>query len=112
MAAILAVAMVGGVGLLGVRLRPYWVAKYRGEEADLSGAFLRFAPLAGAQLWEADLSEADLHFANLRGAALGAADAGAAVWPRSPADRLRESQRPWRGRWGSRRSLERGRAWP
>jgi hypothetical protein len=24
---------LGGVGVLGVRLKPYWVAKYRGERA-------------------------------------------------------------------------------
>ena len=36
-------------------VRPYVVAKYRGERADLSGAFLVRAPLVGAWLIGADL---------------------------------------------------------
>jgi hypothetical protein len=57
-----------------VWLRPYWAARYRGEAADLSGAFLVFAPLAGAQLEEANLTNANLRGANLRSAAMRAAD--------------------------------------
>ena len=38
MAAVLAVVVVGGVGLLGARLRPYWVAKFHGSERP-SGEF-------------------------------------------------------------------------
>jgi len=58
--ALLAAVMLGGVGLLGVRLKPYWVAKYRGSGADLEGALLVGAPLRGAILEEADLRGADL----------------------------------------------------
>ena len=47
LAAILAVLLLGGVGLLGVRLKPYWVAKYRGRNASLHAAILINAPLAG-----------------------------------------------------------------
>jgi uncharacterized protein YjbI with pentapeptide repeats len=65
LAAILAVVVVAGAGVLGVRLRSYWVAKYRGHGADLHGAFLAHAPLAGS-----DLPEATLHRANLHGADL------------------------------------------
>jgi hypothetical protein len=74
LAVALAVAVVCGIGLLIVQLRFYWVAKYRGEGADLSGVVHVFAPLEGAQLWEADLSGANLHGAHLRKAVLGAAD--------------------------------------
>ena len=50
LAAILAVVDLGGIALLGLRLRPYWVAKYRGRRADLHGAILVLAPLASADL--------------------------------------------------------------
>src|SRR5205807_10100008 len=54
LAAILAIFVSGGVAELGVRLRPYWVAKYRGMGADLRGASLPWAPLRGAELGTAD----------------------------------------------------------
>jgi uncharacterized protein YjbI with pentapeptide repeats len=60
--AALAGILLVSTALLGIWLRPYWVAKYRGEGADLHGAFLMFAPLRTA-----DLSGADLHGANLCG---------------------------------------------
>ena len=66
---ILASVMLVGVGLLFVRLRPYCVAKYRGQNADLRGATLLLAPLAAA-----DLRGANLTHANLRGANLVEAD--------------------------------------
>jgi hypothetical protein len=74
LSAALAVALLGGAAVLGARLKPYWVAKYRGEGADLHGAVLVGAPLAGADLWGADLRGADLHSANLHGADLWEAD--------------------------------------
>jgi uncharacterized protein YjbI with pentapeptide repeats len=74
LAAILAVAVVGGVGLLGVRLRPYWVAMYRGDGADLHGTSLPFAPLEGVSLNSANLIKADLFRANLHGSDLTGAD--------------------------------------
>src|SRR5438477_83974 len=70
LASILAALLLGGIWLFGVRLRPYWMAKYRGEEADLSGALLISAPLAGAALWGADLTNAGLEGADLTGANL------------------------------------------
>src|SRR5438876_9358735 len=72
--AILAVALLGGIGLLGVRLRFYWVAKYRGRAADLHGVALARAPLAGANLRSADLKSSILTGANLRGAWLNSAE--------------------------------------
>jgi len=69
LAAMLAVGVLGGVSFLGVRLRPLIVAKYRGHNADLRGAMLRFAPLAGV-----DLDCANLRGAKLAGANLGGAD--------------------------------------
>lgn len=79
LAAGLAVVVLGAVALLGMRLRPYWVAKYRGSEADLHCALLIRAPLGEASLRSADLRGADLRGAclaraGLRGANLGAAD--------------------------------------
>jgi hypothetical protein len=56
------------------RLRPYWVAKYRGHEADLRNAALPQAELAGANLHMANLRTADLQRANLQGASLLRAD--------------------------------------
>ena len=55
-------------------VRPYWVAKYRGEGADLAGAMLYRAPLAGANLFYANLSGAKLRRADLRGASIIIAD--------------------------------------
>jgi Pentapeptide repeats (8 copies) len=79
--ALLAAVVLGGVGVLGVRLRPFWVAKYRGEGADLRGVVLIQAPLSGANLQLADLREADLRGAELTGAFLGGADLqGADLW--------------------------------
>ena len=46
--ALLALVLASGLGLLFLQLRPYWVAKYRGQGANLQGAFLAHAPLAGA----------------------------------------------------------------
>src|SRR5262249_4843437 len=73
-AMILAGGMSVGIGLLFVRLRPYWVAKYRGAGADLRGAVLPRAPLRGADLCAANLRSADLHGADLRGANLSQTD--------------------------------------
>src|SRR6266566_545124 len=73
-AAILAMALLVGVGLLFVRLRPYWVAKYRGNFADLRNARLPYAPLAHAMLVGANLTHADLSGAHLAGAMLCGAD--------------------------------------
>jgi hypothetical protein len=90
LAACLALVLVGGVGVLGVRLRPYWVAMYRGESADLHGAVLFNAPLAhgdltfanlrGADLRSADLQDADLGGATLAGADLRGANLQGAAW--------------------------------
>src|SRR5437016_2047495 len=44
LAAILALVVLGGIGLLFVRLKPYWVARYQGRGADLHGAVLVLAP--------------------------------------------------------------------
>ena len=70
LAGMLAVIVFGGVGLLALRLKPYWVARYRGDNADLHSAFLVGAPLAHAQLSETDLRGANLAQANLSAAAL------------------------------------------
>ena len=94
LAAVLAAVVLIGIGLLGARLRPYWVAKYRGERAELQGVVLVFGPfqganliatkLQGANLGGSNLETANLYFANLqranlrgvnlRGAYLAAAD--------------------------------------
>src|SRR5438128_11154762 len=74
LSAVLAVVVMGGIGLLGLRLRPYWVAKYRGRGADLRGAVLPFAPLPDAFLESAILERANLDGADLRGAYLGFAN--------------------------------------
>jgi hypothetical protein len=70
LALVLAAGLVGGIGLLGVRLRPYWVAKYRGELADLRAANLPGAPLSRANLYGAHLQGANLRNANLEEANL------------------------------------------
>jgi hypothetical protein len=91
LAAILMVVLLGGIVMPCFWLRCYWVAKYRGEWANLRGAFLIRAPLAGiilhgANLERADLREADLHGAYLNYATLdrgrldGANLRGATVW--------------------------------
>jgi uncharacterized protein YjbI with pentapeptide repeats len=59
---VLAAVLLGGIGVLGVRLRPYWVAKYRGNFADLHNALLAGAHLQGAHLCGADLRGANLSF--------------------------------------------------
>src|SRR5437879_13028832 len=79
LAAILAVALLTGLGVLGVRLRPYWVAKYRGEGADLHGAWLVHASLDGADLSDANLKGAKLTGANLEHAWLSASLQGACL---------------------------------
>src|SRR5205823_5001855 len=56
--------------MIGARLRPYWVAKYRGKRSDLRASLLIFAPLQGANLIEANLERANLAAANLTGANL------------------------------------------
>jgi uncharacterized protein YjbI with pentapeptide repeats len=68
--AMLAAAVLGGIGLLGVGLRPYWVARYRGPGADLPRALLIWAPLGDADLDGANLQSADLAGANLADASL------------------------------------------
>jgi uncharacterized protein YjbI with pentapeptide repeats len=73
LAAVLAVVVLGGVGLLGLRLRPYWVAKYRGQRAHLFGATLRGAHLEAANLQGADLRGSDLREADLCRARFGGA---------------------------------------
>jgi uncharacterized protein YjbI with pentapeptide repeats len=65
--------LLAGV-VLGVRLKPYLVAKYRGKMADLSGAVLIYAPLAGADLDYANLERARLDAAHLNAADLSGAD--------------------------------------
>jgi hypothetical protein len=89
----LAVAVLGGSGLLFVRLRPYLIARYWGRgaylmdaalpgaslsgvdlrEALLFGADLRGSHLVGTDLRKASLAGADLSRANLQGADLGGA---------------------------------------
>jgi hypothetical protein len=71
LAAVLVVMVLGGAGLLFVRLRPYWVARYRGAGADLRGAVLTRAQLVSVNLQGADLRGADLRGADLSGALLG-----------------------------------------
>jgi uncharacterized protein YjbI with pentapeptide repeats len=89
--AILAVAVLGGVAALGMRLRPYWIAAHDGEFADLRAASLFHARLRGAGLGEAhlegadmrdaDLSDANLTFTHLVGSDLRNADlTRASVW--------------------------------
>src|SRR6266852_3887940 len=95
LAVVLGAVMLGGVGLLGIRLKPYWIAKYRGQGADLRGALLIWAPLRHADLLRAgfrqatldgaDLSEAkggynSLVEAKLRGANLRGARLTQSVW--------------------------------
>src|SRR5262249_37848458 len=63
--AILAAAGLPGMAAVGVWLRPYLVAKYRGQDANLHGAWLPNAPLHGADLSGADLQDANLHGADL-----------------------------------------------
>jgi uncharacterized protein YjbI with pentapeptide repeats len=65
-AAVLAAVVVGGIGLLGVRLRPYWVARYRGINADMPGVQIPGASLDGVHLEGARLTGTNLRRANLR----------------------------------------------
>lgn len=65
--------------------RPYWVAKYRGREANLRGTVLLMAYLDSADLRGADLSGAILKGAwlegtNLKGADLRGADLSGAIY--------------------------------
>jgi uncharacterized protein YjbI with pentapeptide repeats len=93
LAVVLAVVVLGGVGVLAVRLRPYLIARYSGRDAilieaalpgaslsgvdlrgaNLIGANLRGSHLNGSQLQNAWLAGADLNHANLQGADLGGA---------------------------------------
>src|SRR5437879_189952 len=52
---VVAVALLGGIGGMFARLKSYWVAKYRGQEAPLQGAGLSWAPLRNANLRGAKL---------------------------------------------------------
>lgn len=90
LAVILAAGVLGGVGLLGVGLRPYLVAKYWGTGADLHGVKIPYAPsrmrscptriwltptcaeptCAGPILQNADFTGANLSGVNLQGAKL------------------------------------------
>jgi hypothetical protein len=76
--ALLALVVLVGIGWHWGRLQPYWVAKYRGDRADLQEAVLARAPLAGARLSGANLRGANLRGADLRGASLYYADLGRA----------------------------------
>jgi uncharacterized protein YjbI with pentapeptide repeats len=71
---LLAGVVLAGIGALGVRLWPYWVAKYHGEAANLQGAVLTGASLRGANLCRADLRGANLYGADLRTANLNGAN--------------------------------------
>src|SRR5438105_1533903 len=70
LAVVLAVALLAGLGPLGLWLRWYWVAKYHGQGADLRGAFLILAPLRGVDLEKANLQRANLAGTNLTEAML------------------------------------------
>jgi uncharacterized protein YjbI with pentapeptide repeats len=74
LAAVLAGSLLVGGLLLSLRLRPYWVARHCGREADLHGAWLTFAPLRRADLTSANLRSAALGSANLVHADLTGAD--------------------------------------
>ncbi len=76
LAAVLAVVVLGGIGRLGLRLRPYWVAKYHGQGADLQGAVLQFAPLHRANLTGARLPRAVLRVLCFQGRAWPALTCG------------------------------------
>jgi hypothetical protein len=102
LAVVLAAVLVGGGGLLIVRLRPYLIARYWGRganlmdaalpgaflsgvdlrEALLFGANLQGSHLAGTDLRNASLAGADLSHANLRGADLGGAFLFGGHWVR------------------------------
>lgn len=66
------VVVLGGLVVLGAR--PYYIARYRGKSANLRGAVLVLAPLAGADLVGANLRRVNLREADLRGALLLDAD--------------------------------------
>jgi hypothetical protein len=70
LAVVLAGVVLGGSGLLFVRVRPSLVARYRGHAAELLDAQLPGASLAGVDLGEALLFGADLRGAHLAGADL------------------------------------------
>jgi uncharacterized protein YjbI with pentapeptide repeats len=73
-AGVLSVVLLGSIPLLVLRLKPYWIARYRGRKAALRGAVLTRAPLRGADLIEADLRSAVLTGAQLQGADLSGAN--------------------------------------
>ena len=66
----LTMVVLGGMAALGVRLRPYWVARHQGQEANLELADLQSANLAHADLTGVNLQRADLRGADLSGANL------------------------------------------
>ena len=66
LAVALALIVLGSIGLLGVRFRPYWIARHRGRRAQLDGAGLTAAPLQGADLGGARLRGAKLVGARLQ----------------------------------------------
>jgi hypothetical protein len=66
LAAVLAVVVLSGVGVLGLWLRAYWIAKHDGDESQLAGAYLPGADLHGAALAGANLHGAVLRSADLR----------------------------------------------
>jgi uncharacterized protein YjbI with pentapeptide repeats len=68
--AVLGGVVLGCIGLLFVRLKPYWLAKYQGAGADLARAYLPGANLRGAELGNANLQQAVLSGADLRGSNL------------------------------------------
>jgi uncharacterized protein YjbI with pentapeptide repeats len=79
LAGVLGMVVLGGSGLLFVRLRPYLIARYWGRGASLMDAALPGASLSGADLREALLFGADLRGAHLvgtdlRNASLAGAD--------------------------------------
>src|SRR2546426_4975654 len=75
---ILAAALLAGAGFAAVYLRSYFVARYRGEFAELHDRTLILAPLSGADLASANLQRIDLSGACLRDADLDATNLGAA----------------------------------
>jgi hypothetical protein len=72
--ALLAGVVLIGVGVLGLRLRPYYVAIVAGRGANLRRTSLRFAPLRRADLCSANLRRAGLPGASLRKANLKRTD--------------------------------------
>jgi hypothetical protein len=61
----LAAVILWGTAALVLRLQPYWVAKYRGQGANLRDTSLFYAPLQGTNLQAANLQATDLRGADL-----------------------------------------------